>query len=68
MTDLLGAWQPIYDEIVYEYYDTNGNYYWFGKYSGEHFVPRVSSHTNTKDTYLMRGLPSYKTTNGKIIW
>lgn len=70
MNDLLGAWQPVYDEIIYEYYDTFGNYHWFGKYSGEHFVPRVSSSTNinTNDIYLMKGLPLYKTTNGTIVW
>ena len=63
MTELLGAWQPVYDEIIYQYYDSIGNYHWFGKYSGEHFVPRTysSTNTNTKDIYLMTELPIYET-------
>lgn len=67
MGDLLGAWNLMYDEIVYEYYDAAGNYHGVGKYSGEHFVPRVisSTNTNTKDVYLMTGLSLYKTTNGR---
>lgn len=54
MSNTFWTLKPTYDEIIYEYYDSAGNYHWFGKYSGEHFIPRVytSANTITKYNYI----------------